>query len=284
MSYCPHLTLASKGLSRLGHLPTGPRSLRNGAYALQWWVFAAFAVVMAIRMARDQGRRVGSANDRTMSHGLRLVRNALIRYRIMAYTVGVLLVVLMCVGVPLKYFGDNDTVVTWTAIPHGWLYMLLLITAFDLGRRARWSWKRLILIALAGTIPFLSFVAERSATKDVRKKLAPQQARGVRGSLDDRESEDELVEQTHRGGDPPEIVGAGELDGDLALVTAGINPDPVSRWSESRAARSAMSGGDGRRCRGRAGRSSAGASPSAAISSTARTESPSATTRWARRS
>lgn len=109
-------------------------------------------------------------------HKLGLVRNALIRYRIMAYTVGVLLVILMCVGVPLKYFGDNDTVVTWTAIPHGWLYMLLLITAFDLGRRARWSWKRLILIALAGTIPFLSFVAERSATKDVRRKLAPQQA------------------------------------------------------------------------------------------------------------
>jgi len=104
------------------------------------------------------------------------VRNALIRYRIMAYTVGVLLVILMCVGVPLKYFANNDTVVTWTAIPHGWLYMLLLITAFDLGRRARWSWKRLILIALAGTIPFLSFVAERSATKDVRRKLAPQQA------------------------------------------------------------------------------------------------------------
>ena len=109
-------------------------------------------------------------------HRLGPVRNALIRYRIMAYTVGVLLVVLMCVGVPLKYFGGNDTVVTWTAIPHGWLYMLLLITAFDLGRRARWSWKRLILIALAGTIPFLSFVAERSATKDVRKKLAPQEA------------------------------------------------------------------------------------------------------------
>jgi integral membrane protein len=100
------------------------------------------------------------------------VRNALIRYRIMAYTVGVLLVILMCVGVPLKYFADNDTVVTWTGIPHGFLYMALLITAFDLGIRAKWSWKRLLLIALAGTIPFLSFVAERSATKNVRAKLA----------------------------------------------------------------------------------------------------------------
>ena len=90
----------------------------------------------------------------------------------MAYVVGCLLIVLACVGVPLKYLNDNDTVVTWTGIPHGWLYMILIITAFDLGRRARWGWGRVLLIALAGTIPFLSFVAEHYATKDVRAKLS----------------------------------------------------------------------------------------------------------------
>lgn len=100
------------------------------------------------------------------------MNGALIRYRVMAYVVGVLLVVLVCVGVPLKYLGHNDTVVTWTGIPHGWLYMILIITAFDLGRRARWGWGRVILIALAGTVPFLSFVAEHYATKDVRAKLS----------------------------------------------------------------------------------------------------------------
>jgi integral membrane protein len=103
------------------------------------------------------------------------MRSALIRYRVMAYLVGTLLVVLVCVGLPLKYLGGNGTVVTWTAIPHGYLYMLLLITAIDVGRRARWSWLRLLLIALAGTIPFLSFVAERSATRDVRAKLAAEE-------------------------------------------------------------------------------------------------------------
>jgi integral membrane protein len=102
------------------------------------------------------------------------MRNAWIRYRIMAWVVGVLLVVLVCVGLPLKYLYGNPTVVTWTAIPHGYLYMILLITAVDLGLRAKWSWQRLILIALAGTVPFLSFVAERSATKDIRAKLAAQ--------------------------------------------------------------------------------------------------------------
>lgn len=108
------------------------------------------------------------------------MNGALIRYRVMAYIVGCLLVVLVCVGVPLKYLADNDTVVTWTGIPHGWLYMILIITAFDLGRRARWGWGRVILIALAGTVPFLSFVAEHYATKDVRAKLSvyPEYATG----------------------------------------------------------------------------------------------------------
>jgi integral membrane protein len=100
------------------------------------------------------------------------VEKALLRYRIMAYTVGVLLVVLVCDGMPLKYLADNESVVLWTAIPHGWLYMLLLITAYDLGRRVQWSWTRLALIGLAGTVPFLSFVAERSARKDVLARIA----------------------------------------------------------------------------------------------------------------
>ena len=37
-------------------LPEGQGRLRNGAYALQWWVFAAFALGMSIRVARDIGR------------------------------------------------------------------------------------------------------------------------------------------------------------------------------------------------------------------------------------
>ena len=37
-------------------LPEAQGRLRNGAYALQWWVFAAFALGMSIRVARDVGR------------------------------------------------------------------------------------------------------------------------------------------------------------------------------------------------------------------------------------
>ena len=117
------------------------------------------------------------------------MRGALIRYRVMAYVVGTLLIILMCIAVPLKYFADDDRLVSVAGVAHGWLYMILLITAADLGRRAHWTWKRLILIALAGTVPFLSFVAERSATKNVRAKLAAEEA-GYDGDEYDDETAD----------------------------------------------------------------------------------------------
>lgn len=109
------------------------------------------------------------------SEDLQGVRSALLRYRVMAWVVGIMLVILICVGLPLKYIWGTDKVVVWTGIPHGWLYMVLLITAYDLGRRVHWSIKWFIMIMLAGTIPFLSFVAEHFATKNVRAVLARSQ-------------------------------------------------------------------------------------------------------------
>ncbi len=104
------------------------------------------------------------------------VRGALLRYRIMAYVVGTLLIILT-VGVVIKYTTGSDTLVAVAGTIHGFLYMLLIVTAFDLLLRVRWPITRLLLIALAGTVPFLSFVAERSVTKSVRAWLADHAAK-----------------------------------------------------------------------------------------------------------
>ena len=108
------------------------------------------------------------------------VKSALVRYRVMAYIVGLLLVGLMLFAMPMKYIWHDDRWVTYLGIPHGWLYMILLITAWDLGRRVKWTLRNLIAIGLAGTVPFLSFVAEYFARKDVQRKLASSNASVVR--------------------------------------------------------------------------------------------------------
>ena len=44
-------------------LPQGERSLQNGSYALQWWLFAAFALGMSVKLAHAGGERARRAAD-----------------------------------------------------------------------------------------------------------------------------------------------------------------------------------------------------------------------------
>lgn len=89
---------------------------------------------------------------------------ALIRFRVIAYIVGVFLL-LLTAGVIWRYgFGEPRLSETVSPI-HGFLYILYLLATFDLGRRANWPLKRMLLVMLAGTIPFLSFYAERVVTR-----------------------------------------------------------------------------------------------------------------------
>ncbi|MFI7541465.1 DUF3817 domain-containing protein [Actinoplanes sp. NPDC049599] len=93
------------------------------------------------------------------------MQGALTRYRIIAWIVGVVLITLVVIGMPLKYLGDNDTVVATVGPFHGFLYMVYLVATFDLSRRAHWPLGRMLLVMLAGTVPFLSFWAERVVTR-----------------------------------------------------------------------------------------------------------------------
>jgi integral membrane protein len=100
------------------------------------------------------------------------VQSALTRYRVVAYVVGVLLLVLTLVAMPLKYIWHDSTMVAIVGPIHGFVYMVYLVVAFHLAVLARWPWKFTILVLLAGTVPFLSFVAERKVTHRVRAALA----------------------------------------------------------------------------------------------------------------
>ena len=114
------------------------------------------------------------------------LRNAALRYRVMAWVTGVVLafaflwMLLLWIlwssdgGAVWAFFSDNETkpaayIVLWIA--HGWLYFIYLIVGVDLAFRMRYGILKTLGILLAGTIPFMSFVAERVTHRDVTARI-----------------------------------------------------------------------------------------------------------------
>ncbi len=89
------------------------------------------------------------------------------RFRVMAWVTGVLLLVLVLVAMPMKYWGNDESLVHVVGVMHGWLYMAYLVTAFLLAHQLRWPLFRMLLLLLAGTVPFASFYAERKVVREV---------------------------------------------------------------------------------------------------------------------
>jgi integral membrane protein len=97
---------------------------------------------------------------------------ALTRYRVLANVVGVALLVLVLVGVPLKYLAHESAVVAVVGPTHGFLYIVYLLTALDLAVRTRLPVLLTLVMLLAGTVPFLSFIIERIVTRRLRARWA----------------------------------------------------------------------------------------------------------------
>ena len=116
---------------------------------------------------------------------------AVTRYRVMAYIVGVLLIVLVFVGIPLQVFAHQDAIANYVGTTHGILYMVYLVTAYMLARRLRMTLGQTLIVLLAGIIPIMTFVVERWVT---RRFLTPGEA-GRRGGRhrDDRGSPGGLI-------------------------------------------------------------------------------------------
>ncbi|ANH93474.1 MULTISPECIES: DUF3817 domain-containing protein [unclassified Streptomyces] len=100
-------------------------------------------------------------------------RSVLTRYRVMAYVTGVLLV-LLTLGVIAKYGFQLDGAAKFTTvigIAHGWLYVLYLVVAFDLGSKAKLPVGRQLWVLLAGTIPTAAFFVERRISRELEAKV-----------------------------------------------------------------------------------------------------------------
>lgn len=109
-------------------------------------------------------------------------------YRVLALLVGVLLAFCGLVALPLKYlatdgsdlqqFGESASVL-WVA--HGWVFMIYVVVAFLLSRRANWTPGFTIVALAAGLIPLLIFWVEHRVTQRLRAEH-PELATSVPGA------------------------------------------------------------------------------------------------------
>jgi integral membrane protein len=92
------------------------------------------------------------------------MQRAVLRYRVMAYITGVVLMILCFVGIPLQIAG-KPAVANDVGVVHGILYIIYLINAYILARKLKLANKPLVILLLAGTVPVMTFIVERWATR-----------------------------------------------------------------------------------------------------------------------
>ena len=91
------------------------------------------------------------------------MKAAVLRYRVMAYVTGVVLIILCFVGIPLQIAG-HPAVANDVGVLHGILYIIYLVCAWQLARRLRLAVKPTVIMLLAGTVPIMTFIVERWVT------------------------------------------------------------------------------------------------------------------------
>lgn len=97
---------------------------------------------------------------------------ALARYRLMAYVVGTMLLLLCVVAIPLQYGADQPAMANLVAPLHGILYIVYLVAVADLARRAKFKFAQILALVAAGFVPGLAFYVEHRTLQRFQVALA----------------------------------------------------------------------------------------------------------------
>jgi integral membrane protein len=86
-------------------------------------------------------------------------------FRILGWLEGASFLLLIFVGMPLKYFGGNPIAVKSLGMPHGLLFIAYVLFANYLAEDLEWSWKVRLSAFLASVLPFGTFIFEMKYLK-----------------------------------------------------------------------------------------------------------------------
>lgn len=78
-------------------------------------------------------------------------------FKVISILEGLSYILLLFVGVPLKYIGENDVLVKSLGMPHGLLFMAYIILALIIRSKMKWDLKTTFIVLIASVLPFGTF-------------------------------------------------------------------------------------------------------------------------------
>jgi len=87
-------------------------------------------------------------------------------FRIVSYLEGISYLLLLFIGVPLKYFGGNEILVKTLGMPHGLLFIAYILLAFFIKPEFKWNLKEFLFILVASVVPFGTFIVDKKFLKN----------------------------------------------------------------------------------------------------------------------
>jgi integral membrane protein len=73
---------------------------------------------------------------------------------------GISFLLLLFLAMPIKYLGQDPTLVHWLGPIHGGLFLLYLASAVAVARVLHWRWFHLMMALAASVVPFGPFIFE----------------------------------------------------------------------------------------------------------------------------
>jgi len=83
---------------------------------------------------------------------------------------GISLILLVCIAVPIKYLGEDESYVKLLGPIHGFLFILFCYSAWTVGSKLNWNWRHMMgKLLLASFIPFGTFYLDHKVLRHLGK-------------------------------------------------------------------------------------------------------------------
>lgn len=89
-----------------------------------------------------------------------MLKTALGRFRVISAIEGLSYLLLVFIAMPIKYLGDNPLYVKIFGMAHGVLFIIFMISLFEVKTRDKWDTGFMFQIFVLSLIPFGAFIIE----------------------------------------------------------------------------------------------------------------------------